>query len=85
MHLSLYLEVFILIYIKRIMTGWKPITLRWPVLLGLIVVSAEIIIVLEILSHMSTRDNNKNGGGLAFAVDVKSLSTGVSFWYNNTP
>jgi len=63
--------------------GWKPITLRAPVLGGFIIVSIMIIILLEILSHISSGNGNRNGGGLAFAADVNSLPTIVSFKYSH--
>ncbi|KAH9209381.1 hypothetical protein DL95DRAFT_477433, partial [Leptodontidium sp. 2 PMI_412] len=57
--------------------GWKPATLQAPVLGGFIVISLSIIIVLEILSHISARSSN--GGGLAFAADVDDLSYGATW------
>jgi len=53
--------------------GWKPVTLKIPVLGGYIIISLLFIIILEILSYLSLRP--QNGGGLAFAEDVNKLST----------
>lgn len=62
---------------------WKPITLQAPVLGGFILVSLSIIIVLEILSHISSGNGNANGGGLAFASHSVGLSSMTTFWYTS--
>lgn len=59
--------------------NWKPITLRAPILGGFIFVTIGVIILLEVLSHMSTREGN--GGGLVFAEDVEKLPTITTAWY----
>ncbi|KAH7310374.1 hypothetical protein BKA65DRAFT_413820 [Rhexocercosporidium sp. MPI-PUGE-AT-0058] len=59
--------------------GWKPATLRLPILGGFILGSLAIIAILEVLSNISSRPSN--GGGLAFAQDVDNIPTGVTFGY----
>lgn len=59
--------------------GWKPITLRAPILGGLIFISALLIVVLEVLFYISTRNSNMNGGGVAFGATVDSLSSRTTF------
>ena len=58
--------------------GWKPITLRAPILGGFILISLAIIALLEFLSH---RSSGMNGGGLVFASDPDSLPTLTTFLY----
>ncbi|PVH77159.1 hypothetical protein DL98DRAFT_591555 [Cadophora sp. DSE1049] len=59
--------------------GWKPATLRSPILGAFVLISVIIIAALEVLSHISSRD--ANGGGLVFAADVESLPTTAMFGY----
>ncbi|KAF4624946.1 hypothetical protein G7Y89_g13225 [Cudoniella acicularis] len=59
--------------------GWKPVTLQAPMLGSFILVTLSLIIILEVLSHISLRSSN--GGGIAFADDVDSLSASVTFGY----
>ena len=60
---------------------WKPITLRAPILGGLIIFSLSMVAVLEVLSYMSSGNGNMNGGAVAFAAnanesnDPSSLAT----------
>lgn len=61
----------------EVSTSWKPVTLQTPVLGGFIIVSLSLIVVLEILSHLSLK--NGSDGGLAFASDTQNLPIGVSF------
>jgi hypothetical protein len=61
--------------------GWKPVTLRYPVLSCFIIISLSLAAILEVLSHYSTGNGNENGGGLAFAVGVDSLPATASFFY----
>lgn len=58
-------------------TAWKPLTLRWPILGGIIALSIAAIILLEILAKRSS--SQTNGGGLVFADDVDSFPASVSF------
>jgi hypothetical protein len=57
---------------------WKPMTLQGPVLGGFALLSLAMILVLEILLHISLQHGND--GSLVFAADVDSLPTGVIFW-----
>ncbi|KAH7374207.1 hypothetical protein BKA64DRAFT_649216 [Cadophora sp. MPI-SDFR-AT-0126] len=59
--------------------GWKPTTLRSPILGGFIFVSLAIAVTLEVLSHVSLRPSN--GGGLAFAPNPDDLPASVEFGY----
>ncbi|CZS94144.1 uncharacterized protein RAG0_04191 [Rhynchosporium agropyri] len=63
--------------------GWKPVTLRAPILGAFIFISLAIITGLEVLYVISLRP--ENGGGLAFAADTDSLSTATSFGYLYLP
>lgn len=64
---------------------WKPVSLKAPALGCLFVVTLGIIAILEYLSHLSSRNNNENDGGLAFADTVDDLSIGVQFVYFYLP
>lgn len=59
--------------------SWKPCTLGFPVLGSLIAFSLFLIIILEILFHISSKSGS--GGGLAFALSVDSLPGTVAFRY----
>ncbi|KAK0130121.1 hypothetical protein ONS96_000649 [Cadophora gregata f. sp. sojae] len=59
--------------------GWKPVTLRSPILGVFVLISIIMIAALEVLSHISSQDGN--GGGLVFATNVESISTAASFGY----
>ncbi|KUJ06743.1 uncharacterized protein LY89DRAFT_661803 [Mollisia scopiformis] len=63
--------------------GWKPRTLRSPVLGTMIIVSLSLIVLLEVLSHISTRNNSE--GGIAFAVDSSSFTIASLFGYSYLP
>jgi hypothetical protein len=58
--------------------GWKPITLRAPVLGSFVLISLLIVALLEVLSHQSS---GQNGGGVAFPSDLDSLPTLTTFGY----
>jgi hypothetical protein len=58
---------------------WKPLSLKTPILGGLIAFSLTMIIFLEVLSHKSSGNGNMNSGGIAFAPDVNSFSTSTIF------
>jgi hypothetical protein len=58
---------------------WKPMIFQAPVLGVFIFVSLSIIVLLEILSHISSGNGNLNGGGLIFAPDVNSLPPTTTF------
>ncbi|KAE9364127.1 hypothetical protein N431DRAFT_420931 [Stipitochalara longipes BDJ] len=64
------------------MKGWKPITLRAPVLSLFVFISLTVITLLEILYHRSL---GGNGGGLAFASDLNSLPMSTTFLYLYLP
>ena len=57
--------------------GWKPVTLRTPMLGGFVVVSLVVIALLEVLYRKSSRP--ENGGGLVFAADVNSIPLTKTF------
>lgn len=59
-------------------SSWKPVTLRRPFLLGIVVVTLAFIALLEYLSRRSRRD-----GGIAFTKG--QFSPAVSFAYQNLP
>ncbi|KAE8446044.1 hypothetical protein EG329_012552 [Mollisiaceae sp. DMI_Dod_QoI] len=63
--------------------GWKPATLRAPILGTMVVVSLALITLLEVLSHISARNDSE--GGIAFAADVNSFSAGTAFGYLYLP
>lgn len=63
------------------MGGWKPVTLRAPILGGFVLISILIIIALEIMFHISKVSYSPNDGRLTFAVNVDSLSTFSIFGY----
>jgi hypothetical protein len=58
---------------------WKPITLRGPILGGLIAFSVAVIVILEVLAKISSGNGNVNGGGLVFAADVNNIPAISSF------
>lgn len=60
--------------------GWKPVTLKTPVLLSVISISAGLIAIVQYLVLRSRRNN-----GILFAEDVGSLSLGRSFGHLYLP
>jgi hypothetical protein len=58
---------------------WKPRTLQAPILGGVVLFSICMIIVLEVLSHISSGNGNENGGGVAFSADSEDVSTLATF------
>ena len=48
---------------------------------GFVLFSISMIILLEILSHISSGNGNANGGGVTIALDNETLSTATTFWY----
>jgi len=59
--------------------GWKPITLRAPILGGFIIFSLAIILVLELLYSKSVECGDMNDGGVAFATDSNEVSVLTTF------
>lgn len=64
---------------------WRPISFKAPVLGTLLFVTLALIAILEILAHISSRNNNENGGGLAFAETQEDLPAGILFLYLYLP
>jgi hypothetical protein len=62
---------------KRNEKGWKPVTLRWPFVVGSIALSALAIVAFEILAKYSLTPTR--GGGLAFADEIDSFTTQTNF------
>lgn len=60
--------------------NWKPVSLRAPFLLGVIIVSIALVVVLQLLLIQSQRN-----GGIIFATDVNSLPLRTTFPYLYLP
>lgn len=82
---ELVLKLGLMYYDVGSIKYWKPITLRAPVLGSFILVSLGLIVLLEILSHISTQNNDANGGGIAFAASVEEVSVIATFGYLYLP
>ncbi len=59
---------------------WKPLALRAPTLIGVMLLSAGLIVILQRLLMESRKD-----GGLMFAPDINKLPLSKSFWYLYLP
>ncbi|KAL5630069.1 hypothetical protein BROUX41_001675 [Berkeleyomyces rouxiae] len=60
--------------------GWKPRTMRLPVLASIGLVSILLAVILEFLAQKSQRN-----GGIAFGKTTKDISAGYQFLYNFFP
>jgi Protein of unknown function (DUF3433) len=61
-------------------SNWKPVSLRAPFLLAVIIVSIALVIALQLLLFQSQRD-----GGILFAKNVNSLPLSTTFPYLYLP
>lgn len=60
--------------------GWKPVTLKTPVLVSVIVISVGLIAAVQYLVSRSKRNN-----GILFSEDISSLSLSCSFRHLYAP
>jgi hypothetical protein len=65
------------LYVAATNQGWKPVTLRTPMLGGFIILSLVVIALLEVLSQKSLKA--ENGGGLVFAANVNRIPSSKNF------
>jgi hypothetical protein len=59
---------------------WRPVTLRWPFLSGLILITIALIAIIQWLLYVSRRDQ-----GIIFAKDINKLPLRRSFSYMYLP
>ncbi|QDS69130.1 hypothetical protein FKW77_010376 [Venturia effusa] len=80
MMLVLHFGVIELTYHTDNKASWKPVSLKVPFLLGVILISTALVVVLQLLLIKSQRN-----GGIIFASDVNSLPLRTTFPYLYLP